>query len=145
MPSTQPKSARNRTAPLPADRVKHCAYCGRTMEYRPRWAASWAQVRYCSAACRKTKLTPDDTALEAAIIRLLRSRAAAATICPSEASRAVFGEAGLSAQAMQRTRYAANRLVSQGIIVVTQKGRVVEPSTARGPIRLKGARLPSVP
>lgn len=80
--------------------------------------------------------------MEQAIIALLRARAASATICPSEASRAVFGEAGLGAKAMQRTRYAANRLVVRGHIAVTQKGRVADPSTAKGPIRLKRAQLP---
>ncbi len=38
---------------------------------------------------------------------------------------------------MQTTRDAAARLVARGLLEVTQKGKVVEPSTAKGPIRLR--------
>jgi hypothetical protein len=38
---------------------------------------------------------------------------------------------------MEPARAAARRLVSHGRIVITQKGSVVDPSTARGPIRLR--------
>jgi hypothetical protein len=33
---------------------KLCVACGRTMTWRKRWARSWAEVRFCSEACRKT-------------------------------------------------------------------------------------------
>ncbi|RZL31151.1 MAG: DUF2256 domain-containing protein, partial [Rubrivivax sp.] len=32
---------------------KPCAACGRPMSWRRRWAANWAEVRYCSDACRR--------------------------------------------------------------------------------------------
>lgn len=38
---------------------------------------------------------------------------------------------------MQPTRDAAARLVAKGLLEVTQKGKVVEPATAKGPIRLR--------
>ena len=38
---------------------------------------------------------------------------------------------------MEPARAAARRLVAAGKIVITQGGRVVEPSTAKGAIRLK--------
>ncbi|MBM3352641.1 MAG: DUF2256 domain-containing protein [Betaproteobacteria bacterium] len=34
---------------------KPCAACGRLMSWRRRWARCWAEVRYCSAACRRDK------------------------------------------------------------------------------------------
>ena len=40
---------------------------------------------------------------------------------------------------MERSREAARRLVADGEIVITQRGRVVDPSTAKGPIRLRRA------
>ncbi len=43
---------------------------------------------------------------------------------------------------MQPTRDAAARLVARGLLEITQKGQVVDPSTAKGPIRL---RLRSTP
>ncbi len=107
------------------------------MHMQRRWARTWDQVRFCSDACRKATITADDTALEQAIVALLQSRARSASICPSEASRAVFGAAaGLQHEAMRRTRYAANRLVVRGTIEMTQKGRRVDPSSAKGAIRL---------
>jgi hypothetical protein len=120
-----------------AEPSKTCSICGRTIAWRAKWAKCWDQVRRCSDACRRRRLGRDDEALEKTILDLLHSRRAGATICPSEAARAVLGEAGLLPEAMQRTRYAANRLVAAGSIDVTQGGRVVDPSTARGPIRLR--------
>jgi hypothetical protein len=41
---------------------------------------------------------------------------------------------------MEPARRAARRLVAAGTLEITQGGRVVDPSTARGPIRLRRAR-----
>lgn len=76
-----------------------------------------------------------DSDLEAAIIDLLGAQARASTICPSEAARRVGGE-NWSAL-MEPARRAARRLVDAGSIEITQAGHVVDPSTARGPIRLR--------
>ena len=34
---------------------KPCAVCGRAMSWRKAWAKNWAEVLYCSEACRKNK------------------------------------------------------------------------------------------
>lgn len=83
-----------------------------------------------------------DTALEAAIRELLARRARGATICPSEAARQVGGEHAWR-ELMEPARSAARRMVARGEIEITQRGRVVDPSTARGPIRLR--RSPHAP
>jgi hypothetical protein len=86
-------------------------------------------------------LRPRDLQLEATIMRLALARAHDATLCPSEAARAVFGdETGCSADAMQRTRSAARRLVAAGRLEIVQGGQIVDPDTARGPIRLRRVR-----
>ena len=36
---------------------KPCVSCGRVMTWRKAWAKNWDEVRYCSAACRKNKVT----------------------------------------------------------------------------------------
>jgi hypothetical protein len=112
--------------------------CGRTIEWRKKWERNWAAVRYCSDACRRRKLTAVDRALESAIVDLLAARRGGATICPSEAAKAVggAGEEGWR-PLMEPTRQAARRLVAAGTVEVTQGGRVVDPSTAKGPIRLR--------
>jgi hypothetical protein len=84
---------------------------------------------------RDKQLTNIDLALESAIIELLSRRAAGKTICPSEAARMV-DPTGWE-ELMDRSRAAARRLVAQGAIVITQQGSVVDPSSAKGAIRLR--------
>lgn len=115
--------------------TKICASCGREMTWRKAWAKNWDDVRYCSDACRKRKVKPVDERLEVAILDLLSRRAGGATICPSEAAKAV--EPDDWRELMEPARSAARRLVAAGDVVITQKGAVVDPSTAKGPIRIR--------
>lgn len=34
---------------------KPCAVCHRAMSWRKRWARNWAEVKFCSDACRKAR------------------------------------------------------------------------------------------
>jgi hypothetical protein len=34
---------------------KPCLVCGRAMSWRKAWAKNWADVKYCSEACRRNK------------------------------------------------------------------------------------------
>ena len=79
------------------------------------------------------------TRLEAVILRLLRERAAGKTICPSEVARSVAGSEVRSVwePLMGPTRQAAGRLVAEGRVVITQRGRVTDGGTAKGPVRLR--------
>lgn len=95
----------------------------------------WDEVRYCSDRCRAHRPGERDAALEQAIVDLLGQRAAGATICPSEAARAVGGDDWRAL--MEPARAAARRLQARGDVVITQQGRPVDPSTARGPIRIR--------
>ena len=121
--------------------AKSCAVCGRTIEWRKKWAKNWDEVRYCSDACRKRKLRPVDAELEAAILELLDQRSSSTTICPSEAARLVARRRGLDGEEwrnlMEPARQAARRLVVVDQVDITQKGQVVDGSTAKGPIRLR--------
>ena len=76
--------------------------------------------------------------LEAKILELLASRAATSTICPSDAARAVGGDSWR--HLMEPARQAARRLVAAGKVEITQGGSVVDPDTARGPIRIRRLR-----
>ena len=114
---------------------KPCAVCGRTITWRKKWERDWEQVRYCSDACRRAGLSPTDTALQQAVLDLLQQRASGATICPSEAARQVGGQDWRPL--MEPARAAARRLVASGDVEVTQGGHVVDPSTAKGPIRIR--------
>ncbi len=118
---------------------KTCAACGRMMTWRKSWAKNWAEVKFCSDACRKRRSSAVDQQLEEEILRLLHARGAGKTICPSEAARALAGDEDRAAwePLMEPARAAARRLVAKGSIDITQAGHVVDASTAKGPIRLR--------
>jgi hypothetical protein len=79
-----------------------------------------------------------DRQLEATILELLAARAVTSTICPSDAARAVGDENWR--ELMEPARRAARRLVDAGEVEITQGGSVVDPRTARGPIRIRKVR-----
>jgi len=128
---------RTRTPTRSGVPTKQCAACGRTIEWRRKWASSWDDVRWCSDACRTARVGDTGRALEASILDLLGRRAAGASICPSEAARTVGGDDWRPL--MEPARRAARRLQAQGVVVITQGGRPVDPSTAKGPIRVRRA------
>ncbi len=117
---------------------KTCRSCGRRIEWRKKWERSWDDVLYCSDACRRRKVSSVDEQLENTIRSLLASRAATSSICPSDAARAVSDDGWRDL--MEPARRAARRLVAQGEAEITQGGSVVDPSTARGPIRIRRPR-----
>lgn len=78
--------------------------------------------------------SPEES-LQRTILELLEQRREGATICPSDAAKATGGEEWRPL--MEPTREAAARLVDQGRIDVTQRDRVVDLATVRGPIRLR--------
>lgn len=122
----------------PAD--KTCRSCGRRIEWRKKWERNWDEVVYCSDACRRQKVSAADRELEAGIRSLLASRAATATICPSDVARAVTSDETEWRALMEPVRRAARRMVAAGEVEITQGGSVVDPSTAKGPIRIRRKR-----
>ena len=115
-----------------------CASCGRAFAWRRSAARDWEQVRYCSKACRRRKVRAEDRALEAAVRELLAQRARGATICPSEAARRVAGEDEAAWRPLlEPARRAARRMVAAGEVELVQRGRVVDPSAFRGPVRIR--------
>lgn len=120
-----------------AGATRTCASCGRRFGWRRKWADSWAQIRYCSERCRRRRLRPVDLALEKAIRELLAARSG--SICPSEAAQRVAQDGWRPL--MEPSRSAARRMASRGEVAFLQGGRRIDPSAARGPVRL--ARGPS--
>ena len=116
---------------------KTCASCGRRIEWRKKWERDWDAVRYCSTACRRRGVTETDLRLEQAILALL-GRSRSTTIGPEDAARSVGGEEG-ERELDEPARRAARRLVASGEVVMVQRGQVVDPSTARGAVRIRRA------
>lgn len=95
---------------------------------------------------------------------LLSSRARDATICPSEAARRVAGDQGAGGRGggggapgaggsgsegnpgrswrelMEPAREAGRRLAVREVVAFRQGGRMVDPSTAKGPVRMGRGR-----
>jgi len=117
---------------------KTCVSCGRRIEWRKKWERDWDSVRYCSSGCRQHGVTAVDRQLESTIMDLLSQRAATSTICPSDAARTVSPDGWRDL--MEPARRAARRLVAAGEVDITQGGQVVDPSTAKGPIRIRRHR-----
>jgi hypothetical protein len=113
-----------------------CRVCGRGISWRRKWSRDRDDIHYCSDACRSRGLTRRDLDVEQAILELLERRAVDASICPSEVARTLFADGDWRAE-MDRVRMAARRLQRAGRIQITQQGRAVDPSTAKGPVRLK--------
>lgn len=128
---------------------KLCKTCRRPIQWQKKWELDWDIVKFCSEACSGYRSGEKDVALEVAILELLAERSAdgdrSRTICPSEAAKLVSGDARGKDKAARRdwealmepARAAARRLVAAGKIVITQHGAVVNPATAKGPIRLR--------
>lgn len=113
---------------------KNCSKCGRIIEYRKKWEKNWNEIKFCSERCRKSKTKLSDLAFEEKILSLLSTRAHGSSICPSEILPA---EDKQNKETMELVRQAARRLVHQNKIVITQKNQAVDPSSFKGPIRLK--------
>jgi hypothetical protein len=76
--------------------------------------------------------------LERTIQELLDRRRPDASICPSEAARALDPEGWRDL--MPAAREAAGRLAASGAAEVTQGGQVVNVATAHGPVRVRRPR-----
>ncbi|MFT3710673.1 MAG: DUF3253 domain-containing protein [Archangium sp.] len=77
------------------------------------------------------------TRLERKIVELLRERGAGKTICPSDVARSLEEDEAAWRALMEPVREAGRQLAAQGVLVVTQRGRVVDAATARGAIRYR--------
>ncbi|MEI8026915.1 MAG: DUF3253 domain-containing protein [Pseudomonadota bacterium] len=111
--------------------MKICDSCGRIIEPRKKWAKNWDQVKYCSDRCRKHK---HKDLYEEKIIALLVSCSYSKTICPSEV---LFESEKKDKSVMEKARSAARRLAAKDKIIILKDGIQVDPSKAKGPIRLK--------
>ncbi|MBY0447235.1 MAG: DUF3253 domain-containing protein [Hyphomonadaceae bacterium] len=84
-------------------------------------------------AIEKRPQTPDE-----AILALTASRGPDKSVCPSEAARLYAGEERWRS-VLGEVRKAAVRLALAGRIVITRKGKPVDPTAFRGVYRLRAA------
>ncbi|MDX1698879.1 MAG: DUF2256 and DUF3253 domain-containing protein [Thiohalobacterales bacterium] len=116
---------------------KICRVCGRSFDWRRKFAHNWDEVRYCSSACRQRGLTRYDRRLEQQLLAMVEQRAGRKTLCPSELARKLRPEGEDWRRLMEPRRMAARRLSHQGAVEILQAGHVIDPDAVRGPIRLR--------
>ncbi|WP_299571844.1 DUF3253 domain-containing protein [uncultured Williamsia sp.] len=76
--------------------------------------------------------------MRTAVLDLLAQRKPTSSICPSDVARRVRPDDWRPL--MDPVRAAARDLVESGEVEITQGGEVVDPDTARGPIRIRRPR-----
>ena len=83
----------------------------------------------------------DDTALETAVLSLLAERGPGKSVDPTEAARLVGGpHADGWGPLMQPLRRVVVRMALEGKLIITRKGRQVDPQDFRGVYRLQAVR-----
>ena len=110
----------------------HCLTCARPFTDRRSWRARSvsSEVKYCSDGCRRAKPRASDRALEEQLLSLLSRQAAQSLpLKVIEERLQVSGE-----RARRRLMWAARRLALRGDLTFSQRGRVVDPGRARGPV-----------
>ncbi len=86
---------------------------------------------------------PSPEEIEATLLELANARGPDRTLDPAEVARALGGDHPDGwGPLMQPVRRAAVRLMKQGRVVITRKGRPVDPDDFRGTYRLA---MPSAP
>lgn len=119
------------------DMTKVCKVCGRRFHWQKRWEKNWDSIKICSQKCRRQGLDRMDQEIEKTILALLEKRSGGGqgkTICPFEVAQLLFGKN--AHEEMERVRQAARRLAFRGEVAVYQKGKIVDPFSFRGPIRV---------
>jgi hypothetical protein len=88
---------------------------------------------------RKVVANYSNADLESAILELLNSRERGKSICPSEAARLLSSASSNPGWEvlMEPIRRVAQEMAKSGKISITQRGKSVDASKTKGPIRLK--------
>lgn len=75
------------------------------------------------------------SAIRARVLELTRARGPEKSICPSEVARSLDPDRWRDL--LHEVRVVSQALVDEGLLEATQRGRVVDLPTARGPVRLR--------
>ena len=114
---------------------KSCSSCGRSFTWRKSFAKNWADVKYCSNACRKRKLSKIDQRIEKIIIELLEAQPHPTPLDTTQI--ADFLDFGNDKNLLESIKRAARRLESKSFVIITQDGKKVNSSTAKGHLQIR--------
>tara|TARA_B100001250_G_C19350371_1_gene593118 strand:- start:107 stop:499 length:393 start_codon:yes stop_codon:yes gene_type:complete len=114
---------------------KSCSSCGRSFTWRKSFTRNWEGVKYCSNACRRRKLSKIDQRIEKTIIELLESQSNLTPL--STRQIADFLDFGKDKNLLESIKRAARRLESKNLVIITQDGKRVDSSTAKGHLQIR--------
>lgn len=115
--------------------TKNCLCCGLPFERRKKWQSSWDEVKYCSDRCRKVIKSSRRATLEKIFEEKLTHSRRGTTFCPSVIAISYSTENWKPF--MEEVRQIARCAVHAGKAEILQKGKVVDPTSFRGPIRVR--------
>ena len=114
---------------------KTCVSCGRTFTWRKSLNKNWDHVKYCSNACRTRKISNLDKRIERKILELLETQPHKTQISTKEIAKAVRDKDDKNL--FEPIKRAARRLESTNSIIITQKGKKVDSSKAKGHLQIR--------
>ena len=114
---------------------KACVSCGRTFTWRKSLNKNWDQVKYCSTACRTRKISNLDKRIERKILELLETQPHKTQISTKEIAKAVRDKDDKNL--LEPIKRAARRLESTKSVIITQKGKKVDSSKAKGHLEIR--------
>ena len=114
---------------------KSCSSCGRKFTWRKSFAKNWEDVKYCSKACRKRKLSKIDQQIESTILKLLVSQSHPTPVTTGQIADLLdFGNDKYLLESIKR---AARRLEAKSFVIITQDGKRVDSSKAKGNLQIR--------
>jgi len=114
---------------------KNCSSCGRSFTWRKSFAKNWEDVKYCSNACRKRKLSKIDQQIENSILELLEAETYSNPLSTDQI--ADFLDFGNDKNLLESIKRAARRLEMKSFVIITQDGKRVDSSTAKGHLQIR--------
>ena len=114
---------------------RSCSSCGRSFTWRKSFAKNWEDVKYCSSACRNRKLSKIDQQIENSILELLEAETYSNPLSTDQI--ADFLDFGNDKNLLESIKRAARRLEMKSFVIITQDGKRVDSSTAKGHLQIR--------
>tara|TARA_B100000459_G_scaffold67036_1_gene36981 strand:- start:3 stop:383 length:381 start_codon:yes stop_codon:yes gene_type:complete len=114
---------------------KNCSSCGRSFTWRKSFAKNWEDVKYCSNACRNRKLSKIDQQIENSILELLEAETYSNPLSTDQI--ADFLDFGNDKNLLESIKRAARRLEMKSFVIITQDGKRVDSSIAKGHLQIR--------
>ena len=114
---------------------RSCSSCGRSFTWRKSFAKNWEDVKYCSKACRKRKLSKIDQQIENSILELLETQTYPTPLSTGQIANLLdFGD---DKNLLESIKRAARRLEAKSFVIITQDGKRVDSSKAKGHLQIR--------